>query len=66
MTFGIIWARTVGGNRELVVASDSRLSGGELGRISDVIDRTQRLSWTLAVFRLAGVESNVIERRIRS
>jgi hypothetical protein len=23
------------------------------------------LSWTLAIFRLAGVESNVIERRIR-
>lgn len=29
MTLGIIWARTVGGIREMVVASDSRLSGGQ-------------------------------------
>lgn len=29
MTLGIIWARSVGGVRELIVASDSRLSGGQ-------------------------------------
>ncbi len=29
MTLGIIWARSVGGVREMVVASDSRLSGGQ-------------------------------------
>lgn len=29
MTLGISWVRVVGGTRELVVASDSRLSGGE-------------------------------------
>lgn len=29
MTLGIAWARSVGGIRELVIASDSRLSGGQ-------------------------------------
>lgn len=29
MTLGIIWARSVGGIREMIVASDSRLSGGQ-------------------------------------
>src|SRR5690606_41584369 len=28
MTLGIAWVRCVGGTRELIVASDSRLSGG--------------------------------------
>lgn len=29
MTLGVLWVRSVGGIRELVVASDSRLSGGQ-------------------------------------
>jgi hypothetical protein len=34
-------------------------------RIQPIAIEGQHLSWTLAIFRLAGVESNVIEHGIR-